>query len=252
MTDSTAKSSASPDLDAVPGQEPTHENLYAEQKSPARHATRTPPPAHEKPEPQHLRDLFDNATFEHHYQPDSTIVLHGDRVQAMYLIVSGTVRCCTIDPEGRRQIFRFAQKGAVLGVADIDKWHFTAEAVDHVILRSVAQSTLRQALTANPRLCQELVTRICELLRKDERQLLSLAHNKAPERLLQFLTDFAAERGASGKSHVALPMCRRDIADHLGLSIETVSRAFSALKNSGQIEMPTFESYRICPPAPVA
>jgi CRP-like cAMP-binding protein len=66
---------------------------------------------------------------------------------------------------------------------------------------------------------------------------------KAPERLLQFLHGFASTRSSSG--FIALPMCRRDIADHLGLSVETVSRAFSTLKRTGRISLSGAEKYKI-------
>lgn len=190
-----------------------------------------------------LLSLFETKSFQQHHQPDSTILLHGDSADAIYLIVSGTIRCCTISEDGRRQIFRFAKKGEFVGISDIDTWHFTAEAVDHVIVKSVPRATVEQTLAVHIPLRQEIRAHICGQLECREKQLLALITCKATDRLFQFLSDFAASR--AGTSYVALPMCRRDIADHLGMSVETVSRAFSDLKNRGLIEMACAEKFRI-------
>jgi CRP-like cAMP-binding protein len=192
---------------------------------------------------QHIDALFETPSFQHHYQPESTILLHGDPADAIYKIISGTVRCCTIGAGGGRQIFSFAKKSDYIGISDFDAWHFTAEAVDHVILKSIPRRAVEQALAVNIPLREEIRALIRDLLVQRERQLLSLIHQKAPERLFGFLQDFSASRASSG--YVVLPMCRRDIADHLGMTTETVSRAFGVLKKRGSIEMATPEKYRL-------
>jgi len=190
-----------------------------------------------------LLALFRGNSFERHYQPGSTILLHGDPADAVYLVVSGTIRCCTVDPEGSRQIFSFPKKGEVLGISDTDYWHFTAEAVDHVILKSMPKATLEQALAHNATLRQEIRLQMRALLERREKQLLTLVSTKASERLYRFLEEFAGTR--SGKGHIVLPMCRRDIGDHIGLSMESVSRAFSDLKRKGLIDLKSHEKYQI-------
>jgi CRP/FNR family transcriptional regulator, nitrogen fixation regulation protein len=195
-----------------------------------------------------LRAIFSECAFETHYQPDSIIALHGTPADAVYLIVSGTVRCCTLSAEGDRQIFSFATKGEFVGVTDIETWHFTAEATDHVILKSVARTRVEQALAVDASLRHEFRAYLCRQLEKREKQLFSLVTSKASERVMLFLSDFANTRTSHG--FVALPMCRRDIADHLGLSVETVSRAFSELKAAGRIDLIGAEKYRILPDTP--
>lgn len=196
-----------------------------------------------------LLALFTKKSFQQTFQPGSTILLHGYPADAIYLIVSGTVRCCTISPEGSRQIFRFAKKGEFIGIADLNTWHFTAEAVDHVTVKSVPRSTVEQSLAVNTPLRQELRMHLCDQLQAREKQLLSIVTSKAPERLFQFLSDFASTRSGSG--YIALPMCRRDIADHLGMSVETVSRAFGDLKTKGRISLACAEKYKINATVPV-
>jgi CRP-like cAMP-binding protein len=189
-----------------------------------------------------LLALFDEDPFEQHFQPDSTIFLHGEPADAFYLIASGTVRCCTIGAEGSRQIFRFATKGDYFGISDLS-WHWTAEAVDHVILRKVSRPKIEKHLADSEAFRREMRALVCAQLEMQEQQLLALVSQKAPERLFHFLCDFAATR--SGSDIIALPMCRRDIADHLGLSVETVSRAFGELKREGWIELETAEKFKI-------
>lgn len=197
----------------------------------------------DKAQTDELHALFQRSSFEQHFQPDSTVLLHGDRAEAIYLVVSGMVRCCTINAYGSRQIFSFSTKGMFIGLSDMDRWHFTAEAVDHVILRSIPKAKLEQQLAVNIPLRQEIRAHVQGLLVQRERQLLNLSSTKGPDRLHQFLVEYAAKRRASG--FVVLPMCRRDIGDHIGLSTEGVSRAFSRLKDQGAIELKSSEKYRI-------
>ena len=198
---------------------------------------------HTKHENTELLTLFRNKAFERHFQPGSTVLLHGDPADAIYLVVSGTMRCCTVDSEGRRQIFSFPKKGEFVGISDMDRWHFTAEAVDHVIVKAMPRSTLEQELATNISLRQEMRAHIRGLLARRERQMLTLVSTKGPERLYRFLEEFAANRSDNG--YVVLPMCRRDIGDHIGLSMESVCRAFSSLKRDGLIDLKSHEKYKI-------
>lgn len=193
--------------------------------------------------PGRLLALIDQKGFRQHFQPDSTILLHGDPADAIYLVESGTARCGTIDSQGARQIFAFPRKGAIIGISDMDRWHFTAEAVDHVILKSVPRQLLEQHLAVDADLRNEVRACMRTLLLDRERQLLTMVSTKGPERLLRFLEDFAGPRAARG--YVALPMSRRDIADHIGLSTESVSRGFSQLKRQGFIDLKSSGKYRL-------
>jgi len=194
-----------------------------------------------------LQAIFRDHSFEQHFQPNSTILLHGDPAEAVYLVVSGAVRCCSIGPSGNRQIFSFANKGAFIGISDVDFWHFTAEAINHVIVKAVPRSVLEQKLATNIPLRHEIRVCMRELLAKREEQLLLLSTAKGPERLYHFLEGFAASRPGkgTGDGYITLPMCRRDIGDHIGLSMESVSRAFSHLKRKGLIELKSHDKFRL-------
>ncbi len=190
-----------------------------------------------------LSALFEAAAFQQHFQPNSTILLHGDPADAVYRIVSGTVRCCMINAQGCRQIPSFSRKNGFLGLADQGRWYFTAEAVDHVIVSALPRAVIERELRLSTALQQEMRTYMRTLLECRENQLLTLVSTKACDRVYQFLCAFADPKPKT--DYTALPMCRRDIADHLGLSVETVSRAFSDLKRKGAIDLATCEKYRI-------
>ena len=187
--------------------------------------------------------LFDARDGVRHVLPGAAVFIHGDRVETLYQIVSGTVRCCTILENGRRQIFTFARPGGFLGLAEIDRWHFTAEAVDHVILRTLPRDQLETKLRADPDLQSAIRHHVVQELAARERHLVTVAFMSAAERLRLFLTEFAAERKAAG--FIVLPMTRQDIGDYLGLTLETVSRAFGALRRGGAIETRGADRYRM-------
>ncbi|MDH3667877.1 MAG: helix-turn-helix domain-containing protein [Paracoccaceae bacterium] len=214
----------------------THSTTLTEPK------TGRPAPSETDLEPR-IAKLFDPRQPVRHVLPDHSILLQGEPADTLYQIVSGTVRCCTFSEDGVRQIFRFAGAGDYLGFADFETWHFTAEAVDHVILRAVPRPRAEAAIAQNPSLQVALRAMMVRGLAARERHMFMLAYMPAEDRLYRFLTDLAARRGASG--FTVLPMKRRDIADHIGLTFETVSRGFSSLKRKRAIEMRGNDRFRI-------
>ncbi|QPH54211.1 Crp/Fnr family transcriptional regulator [Pontivivens ytuae] len=182
-----------------------------------------------------LEGLFDLRAVTVKAEPGETIAAEGEEVETIYRVISGTVRCCGYTGGGQRQIFRFCGPGSFLGAVDQDRWRATVEATDCVILSAVPRCRLDEAIARSPRLCRALFALMTDELRHREAHLVTLSHLPAHERLRVFLTRFVAERRAPG--FVALPMTRQDIADHLGLTIETVSRSFGTLKRHGVIEM---------------
>jgi CRP-like cAMP-binding protein len=152
------------------------------------------------------------------------------------------VRCCTIDTFGNRQVFAFPGRGELVEFPVTDRWNYTAEAVDDVILRSVPRQALEQAFAVDVALRRDVEAYHRGLLARREAHLLTLATRKGPARLHRFLEEFAATRPAG--ACIVLPMPRRDIADHIGLSVESVSRAFSELGRNGLVELDGHDRYR--------
>ena len=173
----------------------------------------------------------------------STLLLHGAPADLFFRVVSGVVRCCAITENGHRFIFRFVRPGEYVGFPDLEGWHFTAEAVGRVDLLSVARDAAESRMAVNPRLQREVRHLISSELTAREQHLVMLSYARAEERLLWFLEGFRHAVDADG--FASLPMTRQDIGDHLGMTIETVSRTFSALKRRERIEVRGSSNYRI-------
>ncbi|MEO1292923.1 MAG: Crp/Fnr family transcriptional regulator [Pseudomonadota bacterium] len=202
----------------------------------------------------HLEALFAEHGHERRLSAHESLFFEGDDAHAIYRVVSGLLRCYIVSEDGTRQIVRFAGPGASLGVSVVDFWHFSVEAVDPVVLSWVPRDLVDAERERDAELRHELRCQVARELRRRDWQLMQLAHLTSTERLMAFLVDFADSQRAAGlhaKRSIPLPMSRQDIGDFLGLSLETVSRAFSALKRAGRIEMTGSDRYRFPTTAPV-
>ncbi|MBR0900664.1 helix-turn-helix domain-containing protein [Bradyrhizobium tropiciagri] len=154
----------------------------------------------------------------------------------VYQVISGAVRSYKILEDGRRQIGAFYLPGDVFGL-EADEAHISsAEAVCETRLLAVKRSALLARVGREKELARQLWNATARELRRFQEHL-SLLISSAEERVLGFLLDM--KRRAAKNGVVELPMCRQDIADYLGLTIETVSRTFTQLEQSGAISLPT-------------
>jgi CRP-like cAMP-binding protein len=168
------------------------------------------------------------------FSRNSEIYGENEPADYLYKIVSGTVRTYKVLVDGRRQVGAFYLPGDMFGLETGDEHAFSAEAISDckiiVIKRSVV---LALAARDNEvaRQMWELTAR--ELHRVQEHSLVLI--KSAEERVAGFLLEMA-ERGAGGGT-VELPMSRQDIADYLGLTIETISRTLKHLEDAAAIEV---------------
>lgn len=174
-----------------------------------------------------------------------TLFMEGDPADTMYEIVSGVVRCYTLSEDGQRQIFKFVGAGDMLGLAALDEYRYEAEAVDTVVVRSCPRVEFELALSRDRGLQEELRRSICVELLAREQHMVMLTHMDSTQRVLWFLDGFTKTGRRAPGGFVHLPMPRHDIGDFLGLTMETVSRTFSALKKEGVVEMPRSDRYRL-------
>jgi CRP/FNR family transcriptional regulator, anaerobic regulatory protein len=164
------------------------------------------------------------------------IFWQGDEATSAYLIESGVVRLCRLMADGRRAILGFLFAGESLGLA-VRAFHgYTAEAVTDVELRRLPLSQIHAAAADSPELGQRYLAIMSDELAAAQDRLLLLGRMTAMERIASFLLEVARRTGA--RQRVALPMSRLDIADYLGLTLETVSRMLSKLKRDGVIGLP--------------
>jgi CRP/FNR family transcriptional regulator, anaerobic regulatory protein len=170
------------------------------------------------------------------FEPDDIIFWEGDEATSAYLIEKGVVRLCRLMADGRRAIVGFLFAGESLGLAARAVHAYTAEAVSAVELRRVPLSQVHAAAADSPEVSRRYLAIMSDELLAAQERFLLLGRMNAVERIASFLLEVARRTGA--ERTVELAMSRLDIADYLGLTLETVSRMLSKLKQSGVIALP--------------
>lgn len=165
---------------------------------------------------------------------NAEIFAEGEGAGYVYKLVSGVVRVSKLLPDGRRQISAFHLPGDMFGFEIDDIHHASAEAVVPVKVVAYKWQSLLSATVSNG-FVYELLNRTMIGLRQTQDHLLLLGRKNALERLAAFLLEMAGRSGS--RSMLLLAMPRHDIADYLGLTLETVSRMFAELKQAGVIEL---------------
>ena len=195
--------------------------------------TQTPPASTVFPYPRHDHD-FQTSSVPLNFPRNSEIFAEGEAAGYVYKIVSGVVRVSKLLPDGRRQISAFHLPGDMFGFEVDDMHHVSAEAIGPVkVIAYKWQSLL--STTSSSGFVHELLNRTMIGLRQTQDHLLLLGRKNALERLAAFLIEMARRTGSDRSLHLAMP--RHDIADYLGLTLETVSRMFSELKDAGIIKL---------------
>jgi len=175
---------------------------------------------------------------------DGTIFWEGDPAKFYFRVISGAVRICTLMADGRRQVADFFAGGDMIGFDFADTYAFTAEAVSDSVVRQYPRSTILNLLTNDRKLSHQMLTLTCRRLTSAHHQLVTLGRKTAEERIATFLIALAGRQKRQSRQ-IELPMSRTDIADHLGLTVETVSRVLTRLKKQDVIELPSPHSVQI-------
>jgi len=166
------------------------------------------------------------------------VEIYGENEPAEYLykVISGAVRTYKILRDGRRQVGGFYLPGDIFGLEFADEHTLSAEAICDAKVLVIKRSAVTALASCDAGVARELfVLTGRELQRVQERILLLI--KSAQERVASFLLEMA-ERVSAGNA-IELPMSRRDIADYLGLTIETVSRTLTCLEAAAAIEVPS-------------
>ncbi|MBY5814559.1 Crp/Fnr family transcriptional regulator [Rhizobium leguminosarum] len=157
------------------------------------------------------------------------ICWEGDDAKHLFQIVEGVVRLHRIIGEGRRVITAFHFAGDVVGASLLGEFLFTAEAVTDCKIRRISRKNFHQEVAR----CDELRPAYIDLLCRENAaahdQMVLLSKKNAEERLCTFILRLASRPGARRRDVLRVPMNRQDIADYLGLTIETVSRTITKL-----------------------
>ncbi len=164
--------------------------------------------------------------------------IFGDNEPAEYLykVISGSVRTYKILSDGRRQIGGFHLPGDIFGFQFAEEHTFSAEAITNANVLVIKRSMLTALAARDAGVARQLFALTSRELRRMQDRIL-LLFKSAQERVASFLLEMA-DRAAAGNV-VELPMSRQDIADYLGLTIETVSRTLTCLESTVAIEVPS-------------
>jgi CRP/FNR family transcriptional regulator, anaerobic regulatory protein len=163
----------------------------------------------------------------------------GDAASDIFQISEGCLRLYRMLPDGRRAIMGFRFAGEMLGLSCEGTYGYTAEAVTPVRLRRLSRARLRAMSEGAGLLQSQLLTKVFEEIRAAQQHIIVLGQLGAEERAAHFLVSAARRTGVDRKRPVVieLPMTRQDIADYLGLTIETVCRVMSKLKRDGLVKL---------------
>lgn len=176
------------------------------------------------------------------YARNAEIFGEDQAAEHVYVVLSGAVRICKLLGDGRRQIETFCLAGDVFGWETAPKHRFSAEAVSECKVIRVKKSILFARAADDAELSHALWALTAAELSRTQNHLLVLGRKTAQERVATFLLDMASRAGTSQGAvgvEVTLPMSRQDIADFLGLTIETVSRTLTHLEEAAAIALPS-------------
>jgi CRP/FNR family nitrogen fixation transcriptional regulator len=173
-----------------------------------------------------------------HFKQNETIFNQDDPADHVYRILSGTIRLCRYMPDGRRYIVDFILPGDVMGFVESPDLPVSAEAVSEVTLIAFPRVCFDRLAKENAAVRSQLLCHLSANLLTAQQHMFVLGCQKAKERIASFLLRLADRTDLVYGDRLDLAMSRQDIADHLGLTVETISRMITALRNDGVILVP--------------
>jgi len=191
--------------------------------------------------PPHIDDVMARVGLRMTFAKGEEIFAQDDDADMIHSVVSGAVRTMRLTSDGRRQIGDFYYPGDIIGLEVGDTYRFSAEALSDCVVRVIKRSSLH-ALSGDGGLDRTLWEATRRELERTQEHLLMLGRKSACERVASFLRDVAQRMGSED---VSLPMGRQDMADYLGLTIETVSRMVTQLQGSQIVEFANSRQFRV-------
>ena len=191
--------------------------------------------------------LFSNISFEKNFSNKENIFIQNDPSMHLYNITEGNVKIYQLLDDGRIQIIGFLYPGDFFGSYRNNKYNYCAEAIGDLKTCVFDQKILDKYLDENPVLAKELLNQTSYELTLAQDRLTVIGKLNAIERIGKFILNISEQRNRIGwqNNPISLPMTRQDIADYLGLTIETVSREFSNLKLNNVIKGITSKQFYI-------
>lgn len=171
------------------------------------------------------------------------IFAEGDDTHLFYKVISGVVRVCRFLSDGRRQIEAFHVEGEVFGFELGEERTLSAEAVSDCSLVSYRRGHIETLAKKDQAVAHQLFQYAMKNLAQAQGHCLVLGRRGAAEKVASFLLGWAQHSMEKGVVHLA--MTRQDIADYLGLTIESVSRSLSQFERDGVIALPNARQVRM-------
>jgi CRP/FNR family nitrogen fixation transcriptional regulator len=178
---------------------------------------------------------------------DHQVYAEGDPAENFFRVQSGVVRVCKFLRDGRRLIDAFHGPDEVCGFEAASHYRRTAEAVGDCTLIAYRRAGVDSAAVTDPALARQLLSYAMRGMIRAQDHSLLLGRKGAVEKVAAFLMEWA--RYSPGSRTIWLVMTRQDIADYLGLTIETISRSLSQLERQDVIELPSAREIRLKDPA---
>ena len=170
-----------------------------------------------------------------------TFIHEGAPAEHFCILIQGSAKLYKLLADGRRQIIGFGYAGSFLGLAASEGYAFSAEALESIRMCRLSRQRLLPVLADSHAMEQRLLEVAVQDLVRAQEQMLLLGRKTATERMASFLLFEAAQAQSLGvvrRPRIRLPMSRSDIADYLGLTVETISRTLAKLKKRGVIAIP--------------
>ena len=188
--------------------------------------------------PEEQLKIFSSISDERDFQDKSNIFLQEEESVNLYNITKGNVKIYRLLNDGRIQIIGFLYPGDFFGSYKKGKYNYSAESIGDLRVCVFKQSSLDDYLEKNMQLAKELLHMTSHELTLAQDRMMVLGKMKAIERVAKFILNISDQRLRIGwqNNPISMPMTRQDIADYLGLTLETISREFSKLKASNVIK----------------
>jgi CRP/FNR family transcriptional regulator len=184
-------------------------------------------------------DAFGHLGRHAHFAPCETVFAEEEMTTSFYNVLEGVLRLYKLLPDGRRQIVGFALPGDFLGMTVSGRNNFSADAIGPAEVCRFPKSSFLRFAEDKPNLLHRINELAVRELSYARDHMVLLGRRSAEEKVATFLIGWRDRLALQAKSSaiLPLPMSRQDIADYLGLTIETVSRTFTKLERDGVIEI---------------
>lgn len=184
---------------------------------------------------------------EEHFGPDGVIFTEDTPADKIYIIISGTVRMVKHHHDGRRFISAFMTDGDMIGFVSPDKNDFAAESVTETEVCSFSRAAFQSVIESEADVSRSILGTVSNELIESRIHAHILSHDNAKSRIAAFIQLLLAKeyRKRGVDNHLILPMKRQDIADYLGMALETLSRTINQMARDGLISLHDYSDVRV-------